>query len=221
MKCTACGKDVAAESIICPHCDHVLDASAFDAEPPETDEDDEVDAAPSPVASARAVRRGHEPEPSFGQRSPEDMLGDVRDFVRELPFFERMSLAGSVTALVACFLPWKDTLEDGDVLGVFSSGFASFALTVGSMVLLVLRAQGAVPTLPRAWLFLGQLGGNAGAGLWALICIKTAWNPTMTQALVGNYMRPVSTPSVGVFLTVLASIAAVLGGVLSNAPRSR
>ncbi len=59
MKCPSCNTEVAEDAAICPNCDHILDPSLFDAEPPR-DIDDEPTGAKA-IPTGRPVKSTGKP----------------------------------------------------------------------------------------------------------------------------------------------------------------
>ena len=49
--------------------------------------------------------------------------------------------------------------------------------------------------------------------LWCLVYMKISWDGTQVHSIEGNTLRPISIPSVGVFLGLLSGVLS-LGGTL-------
>lgn len=287
MRCPSCQAQVPAGTVICPKCDHILDASAFDAEPPSQTGDSEVSEitqAPKgkPAASARTASRPAtarkpaaaasagtgtrrpttaskpagkpaprrtampeapprraatppeqraaqedwrwKPDPNEAPRGgrtnsgiamvdPEDALADVKNFVAALSSADKIAFVGALGTLLSCFLPWKDTITEGEVLGLMSLGAAVAAISLLIVTAIVVRVRSVMPRLPAFAPWLVQFGGACFCVVWCLVCVKLALDTTLARSPIGNFERMVSSPSAGVFIAILTSLV-TLGGTL-------
>lgn len=277
MKCPSCHAEAADDAAICPNCDHILDPSLFDAEPPSAEDDAEKTGArampvarPGPSARTSAQRpsgakKAPPPKrPTAGARKevarpagprmpeapqkelkkergdwrqkiekedwgpapvpkaapqkesidPEDQIADVRRFIDELSSADKLALFGEVGVLMACFFPWKETVQDGAVLGLLSLGAVAFGTAIVAIGAIAMRVRKVLPTLNPVYPWVVQLLA-VGIGLaWCLYYVQDSWDRTMARAPFGNEMVMVSKPSIGVILAVLAGGVAVLGTIV-------
>lgn len=142
--------------------------------------------------------------------SLDDAYEEFKGFMSALSGPDRMSFVGVALGVLSCFLPWKETAAEGEVLGLMSLGVISLIAMLATGTALVLRVRG---TLPAQTMYMAQLGSMAISSIWCLIYAKTAWIDTMVRAQEGNYELPVSKPAAGVLICLLASLMA-LGGTL-------
>lgn len=144
---------------------------------------------------------------------PEVMLQDAGAFLRTLQGSDRIAFWGAVVVALSCFLPWKETAADGDVLGLMSAGVGAFLLSVGAMVAISIRVRRSMPGLNPMLPWLAQLGMTLVCLVWCAVYIKTASDMTRVPTPIGNADMMNSSPSMGAFLGVLGALAA-LGGTL-------
>jgi len=273
MKCPSCHAEAADDAAICPNCDHILDPSLFDAEPPSAEDDAEKTGARSipvarPSSSGRpaakpAARKPPPRKPTSGARKevarpagprmpeapqkelkkergnwrekvekddwgpapvpkveperesidPEDQIADVRRFIYELSQADKLALFGSVGVVMACFFPWKETVQDGAVLGLLSLGVVTFGTAIVAIAAIALRVRRVLPTMNPVYPWILQLLAVGFGLLWCFYYIKDSWDPTMARAPFGNEQVMVSKPSIGVILAVIASGVAGLGTI--------
>ena len=272
MKCTSCKKTVADDASVCPFCDAVLDASLFDAAPPEQD-----DAPPPPrrPAAKPAARPGTKPgvkkvagkpaapavkkKPSM-QRTEEDMdadlaadrkekaandwrsqiseedwkenqgkekekfvpnkamdpelaMGETKRYLLALPLADKLALFGTAMLVIFSFFPWKETVADGDVLGVMSSGVLVTLLGSAAVAGIIVRTRKTMPTLNPLLPWVAQLGCVGASAIWCLVYMKLSWDSTPAMSAVGNYEVWVSKPSLGLILAIIAAIVSIVGTI--------
>lgn len=262
MICPSCNNEVDDSAAVCPNCDAVLDASLFDAGPPDEDapppppkKKPVSSAKPGvkkvgptgkplkkkvPVAKKPPPDEDYEPPPSKkqdwrSQVSEEDWKAnagreqekfvvdrtlDANDamtatkiYIWELVLADKLALFGSAVMLLATFFPWKETVHDGDVLGVFSSGILVTLLTAISLAGIIIRTRKTMPTLNPIIPWMAQLGAVGVAGVWCLVYMKLSWDSTLAQSTIGNYQVWVSKPSFGLILALLAGIVSIVGTI--------
>lgn len=143
---------------------------------------------------------------------PDDFIGGVRLFVESLSIGDKLALFGAAGTIVACFFPWRETIAEGDVLGLLGPGIVTFLMAVGTITALTLRANRSMKNELLLWA--AQLGTIAFGVLWAFIAIQQSWNPTLARAVEGNQEVWVSKPGFGVILAVLTGGVSALGSVL-------
>ena len=146
--------------------------------------------------------------------SPEEFLSDTRNFVKALNLPDKLAFAGAAATVASCFLPWKETFDQGDSLGLMSLGAPVFVAAVAVLAAIVIRVRGLAPKVPVMVPWLTQFGAACFCVLWSLVFIKVAWDPTRTKSPIGNAEMWASSPSVGVVLALLFSIATVGGSLL-------
>lgn len=144
---------------------------------------------------------------------PEDFWGEVKGFVGDLTLADKLAFIGAFSAMVSCFFPWKDTITDGEVLGLMSLGAAVFAVTVVIIIAIIIRVRKVMPALHALVPWLIQFGGACFCIVWCLVYIKLALDTTMARSPIGNFERWVSSPSAGVYIALLMSVM-MLGGTL-------
>lgn len=225
MRCPSCKSVVSENAAVCPKCDEVLDPDLLDARPPEPDEDPDRtpprrQPPPRPKRRTKPTRPVAEPPPPRQRplvapdRSidPQALLEDIQLFVKGLPRADRIALYGTVGVLLACFFPWKETVNEGEVLGLFGHGIVTFALALAALVALVQRARGAVANALPLWVV--QLGGIGLGLLWSLVSVRLAWSTAPLESFRGSAEIFSSRPSFGLGAALLAGAVAAGGTVL-------
>ncbi|PZR17664.1 MAG: hypothetical protein DI536_04965 [Archangium gephyra] len=271
MMCPACNAEVDDTAAVCPHCDNVLDASLYDAAPPDED------AAPKPpprrVAprsgarpavkkpgtrpGAPAVKKKPAPRPAPARRAaaeeedyvpppskkpdwraqlseedwketsgkaPEKFVPDktldaneamveTRQYLFSLSMADKLALFGTSVLLIATFLPWRETVSEGEVLGVFSSGAIVTVLAGIALGGILVRTRKTMPDLNPLYPWMAQLGAVGASGVWCLIYMMMAWDPTHARSPIGNYEVWVSKPAFGLILALLAAITSIVGTI--------
>ncbi|MBJ6763990.1 hypothetical protein JGU66_24725 [Myxococcaceae bacterium JPH2] len=144
---------------------------------------------------------------------PEVLMLQGRDFLRELKGADRIAFWGAAAVVLSCFLPWKETAADGDILGLMSAGVGACLLSVGVMIAISVRVRRSLAQLNPMVPWLAQLGMSIVTLLWGLIFMKLASDTARVPTPMGNTEMMNSSPSMGVFLAVLGALAA-LGGTL-------
>jgi hypothetical protein len=176
--------------------------------------------APEPVAppplddgpdpwdrSARASGGGD------GIADPEELLQDTRELLGLLAGGDKVAFWGAAAVVLSCFLPWKETAADGDILGLMSLGLGAFILAILVMTAVGLRVKGSLQRVNPVVPWMGQLLCSFVCLVWCVVFIKVASDATRVPAEFGGGEVMNSSPSLGVFLAVLGSLAS-LGGTL-------
>jgi len=261
MQCPSCNEEIDDGLAICPHCDAVVDPSAFDDSPRPSKPAAPKKPAPKavkPVAKKPLKKPAPRPAPESSKREPEaknaagdwrsrvdpnewnqmsqkepekfqaDKAIDADDFITNLRFFvdalsagDKLAFFGAVATVISCFFPWKETVMDGDVLGLAGPGLVTFLMACLTLVALTLRVNKTLK-VNELLLWAAQLGTLSMGIIWALVSIKQSWDPTLARAVEGNQEVWVSKPSFGVILAVLAGGLTGFGTVLGlkgNSPR--
>lgn len=264
MMCPACNNEVDDTAAVCPHCDNVLDASLYDAAPP--DEDAPPRPAPKRVAPKTGARPGVKrpatrpgapavkkkpaarrppveddaPPPKkkddwrsqlseddwkeYASKEPEKFVADktmdandamlqTRRYLLELSMADKLALFGTSVLLLATFLPWRETVAEGDVLGVFSSGVIVTVLSALALGGIIVRTRKTMPDLNPLLPWMAQLGCVGASGVWCLIYMMLSWDPTLARSPIGNYEVWVSKPAFGLILALLAGITSIVGTI--------
>jgi hypothetical protein len=158
---------------------------------------------------------GREPEKFEVDRAinPDDVMLKTKLYLLSLSLADKLALAGSSVLLISTFLPWKETVREGDVLGVFSSGLLVTVLAAIGVGGLLVRTLKTMPTLNPLLPWVAQLGCVGISGVWCLVYIKLAWDSTLVQSTIGNQQVWASKPVLGVFIAVVAGVVSILGTI--------
>jgi len=152
---------------------------------------------------------------------PEDFWSDVKGFVSDLSLADKLAFIGAFSALISCFFPWKDTITEGDVLGLMSLGSAVFAVTLVIIIAIIIRVRKVMPALHALVPWLIQFGGACFCIVWCLVYIKLALDTTMARSPIGNFERWVSSPSAGVYIALLMSVMMLAGTLMGLKEKPR
>ncbi len=152
---------------------------------------------------------------------PEDFWGEVKGFVGDLSLADKLAFIGALSTLIACFLPWKDTITDGEVLGLLSLGAAVFVATVVILLAIVIRVRKLMPALHALVPWLIQFGGACFCIVWCLVYIRLALDRTMARSPIGNLEVWVSSPSAGVIIALVMSIVMLAGTLMGLREKQR
>jgi hypothetical protein len=158
--------------------------------------------------------------PGSSVLDPEEAMADARNFVVALSTPDKIAFWGAVATLIACFLPWKETVQEGEFIGLLSLGALVFAAQVGLIAAIVIRVRRAMPSLNAMVPWLVQFGTSAFSIVWCLVLIKLAVNTLKARALYGNEEVWTSKPGVGVILALLSTIVAFLGTLMGLREKS-
>lgn len=170
---------------------------------------------PSPAAT-----RGQATGDSSSIAAPEEIIADTRAFIGELSRSDKIAFGSACLVIISCFLPWKETAKDGEILGLMSTGVGALlgaALVIGTIFV---RKRGTLPKVNVSTLWMTQLGVSFFCILYTVIFIKSAFDTTKVQSQLGNEMVWNSSPSFGVFLGLLGTLGALLGSVMGLRERS-
>jgi hypothetical protein len=152
--------------------------------------------------------------------APEELLSDARAFVGELSRSDKIAFVGSCVVALSCFLPWKETAVDGDVLGLMSSGIGSALIALMVICAIFIRVRRTMPKLSPLMPWGLQLGMSFFCLLYVTVFIKGAFDTTEVPSAIGNQLIMNSSPSFGVFLAMLGAIAAFAGSLLGLKERT-
>ncbi|WP_369414502.1 hypothetical protein [Corallococcus soli] len=176
---------------------------------------DEDDLDSDGGASDPWAREGRDPGASRAPiEDPEVLLADARSFLGELEGADRIAFWGAALVVLSCFMPWKETAEDGDFLGLISLGFISFLFAVSTMVFVGIRVRNTMawvnPMLPWG----AQTASSVICLVWSLVFLKLSSDTHMVPSPLGNSEMMNSSPSIGCFLGVLGAVVALLGSLM-------
>jgi hypothetical protein len=145
---------------------------------------------------------------------PDDVMGEAKRFIVDLSTADKLAFFGSTTMFLACFFPWKETVREGDVLGLTSLGAVVFVLAIISMLAIAGRVRNLFAKVNPLLLWIGQLGAVTFSGVWCLIYMKLSIDQTVVRAPIGNEEIWASKPTFGVILALMSAAVATLGTVL-------
>jgi hypothetical protein len=196
---------VAKDAAICPRCDFIIDASFLPAEAA-ADVPSPAKAPAAPAARASAAAPG-----AFAD--PAELLAEARVFVRERTRSDRVALGGLGLLLLSCFLPWKETAQEGEIIGLMSPGALCFASALLCLGALYARVRAALPHLPAHGAWLVQLAAAVFGVFWCVVYLRLASDSSTVPSALGSYAVVRSAPAFGLFLALLGALGA-LGGTL-------
>ena len=145
---------------------------------------------------------------------PDDVMGQAKVFILDLSTADKLAFFGAATMLLACFFPWKETVSDGEVLGLLSLGVVVFALSLLALGAIVVRVRSSVKSLNPLVPWIAQLLAIGFSELWCVMYAATSLDTTAARSPVGNFEMWVSKPSFGLILAFLAGIVAAAGTVM-------
>jgi len=146
--------------------------------------------------------------------APEQMMEEAREFITELSRADKLAFGGAVAVILSCFLPWKETAADGDVLGLMSSGFGALLLALVVMGTLVIRVRQSIPKLNPLLPWMTQLIGSVICVLYTVVTLRFSIDTTEVPSAIGNALIMNSSPSLGVFIALLGGLGAMAGSLL-------
>lgn len=152
--------------------------------------------------------------------APEEIISDARAFVGELSRSDKIAFAGACLVILSCFLPWKETAAEGDVLGLMSMGVG--ALIGGAIVIsaIFIRVRRTMPKFNPLMPWGIQIGVSFFSLIYTVGFIKSAFDTTEVPSAIGNRMIMTSSPSFGVFLGLLGTIGALTGSIMGLRERT-
>lgn len=176
-------------------------------------------AAPEPDAMGgdpwdRAHRPARDDDEGHAIADTGELLAEAREFMGLLSSADKIAFWGAVTVALSCFLPWKSTAVEDDVLGLMSLGFGAFLLSIAIIVCIGVRVRGGMRGMNPVVPWMGQLVTSFLCLVWCIIFIKVSSDTTRVPSNIGNVEVMNSSPSIGVFIAVLGAIAALGGSVL-------
>lgn len=180
------------------------------------------DAEPrKPLLPPSPATRGYATTNTSGKMvAPEEIISGTREFIGELSKSDKITFAGAALIGLSCFVPWKETAADGEVLGLMSAGVGALlgaGLIIGAIFARVRRTM---PKINPSAIWMTQLGASFLCVLYTVVFIKTAFDSTQVPSHFGNQMTWNSSPSFGVFLGLLGAIGALVGSVMGLRERT-
>jgi hypothetical protein len=186
-------------------------------EEPEAEEEDWRIPPPPPSSVAP---RGPTTGSDTNIAAPEEIIADTRAFIRELSRSDKIAFASACLIILSCFLPWKETAADGEILGLMSAGIGALLGAVLIIGAIFVRKRGTLPKVDSSTQWMMQLGVSFFCILYTVVFIKVSFDTTQVQSQLGNAMVWSSSPSFGVFLGLLGSLGALVGSVMGLRERS-
>jgi hypothetical protein len=241
MNCPSCHKQVKDDAQICPHCDHIIDASFLGDVSGDADDDADPTVRPSPTAPAAnrwAKYYDEEAEDTKNLpknlRSPKsagakaDVLGSDRvvgaseqlegmlSRFKSLCFEDKVTFVAGALTTIMIFMPWRNTAADGDELGLLSlSGLLCLVFVFGAIVAIFGRTANYFPSLPRSMFPLLSVGFGGLVAITAIATGISSIDRTQVQGPLGATPVTNSMPAFGVWLTVVCAAGVIVGGILS------
>ncbi len=157
------------------------------------------------------ARVQHKEEPKFQSGDPDVFLTDTKNFIASLSLADKLSFFGAVALFVSALLPWRETVAEGEVLGIFGAGLLALFIAILLMVSVAMRLK--APAGERLMYWVIQLGLAGVSVLWAVIVGIQSIDRTLARAQVGNFEVWTSKPSFGVVLAAFAGAVVILGTV--------
>ena len=146
--------------------------------------------------------------------APEEMIADFREFMGVLGSADKMAFIGAAVVVLSAFLPWKETAEDGEILGLMSLGMVGVAGAVGILATIAARVRRLMPHLNVLIPWLAQLGLSVFCIIWCIVFMKLSYDATEVPSPMGNATIMNSSPSMGVYIALLGSLASLAGTLL-------
>lgn len=158
---------------------------------------------------------GREPEKFVVEKTmnADESMVKAKQYLLELPLADKLALGGTAMLLVATFLPWKETVADGDVLGVLSWGVLVMLLAVLALAGIFVRTLKTMPSLNPLLPWAAQLGGAGLSGLWCLVYLALSVDMTKVQSAIGNEKVWASKPSLGLLVAIGAAVVSIVGTI--------
>ncbi len=233
VTCPSCGESVADGTAICPSCDAVIDAAAFDdapaAEPAPKPKPASKPAAPARVPDPRkaakpAAAPAAAPNVSAGIRrrrrktvdvdySPDRVLGDTWDAVQSLLPFDRLAVLSAAGMGLALLLPWRTTQLDGEMIGMFGGGWPVLLFIAVAGAALWLRTSDDLRGLRPDQLAGAQILSAALSLGFCVWYFDQAIDNHPYKSMLGVTHLHTSSPELGVVVCAAASIALGIGSI--------
>jgi hypothetical protein len=234
VSCPSCGEEVDDGAAICPHCDAVLDASAFEGGGEGNADEAEAEAPPPPKKTAgskpagpgkpaaaapavaipetwgRGARRRKKAEVDY---SPDRILGDTLDTIRAMLPFDQLAFWGMFSMALSLLFPWRFTQVEGNEIGAFGGGWPVVLLLVLAGAALFVRTSDNLRGLPPHHLALGQIIAAILSIVYCAWYFVNAIDNHPYRTLLGTTDLKISSPQLGVVVCALAAIVMGAGSV--------
>lgn len=184
-----------------------------------------VKRAPAPPPEKKADWRDELSQEDWGEQKeavkfepnrtfdPNEGMSSAVKYIFQLALADKLALFGTAVLLMSTFFPWKETVTDGEVLGVMSMGLVVTVLSAIGIVGIVIRTRKPDPKLNPILPWIAQLGAIGFSGVWCLVALVISIDSTTVMSTIGNYETWVSKPSFGLILAILSAIVAVVGTI--------
>lgn len=143
----------------------------------------------------------------------DDFLGGLKQFIAVLNPGDKLAFFGALTVVLSCFFPWKETVTEGEVLGLVGPGVVTFLMAVLVITFMVVRVNKATK-VNELLIWAGQLGALTLGALWTFATIINSIDRTLARSMEGNQEVWVSKPGFGAILAVFALGLTGFGTVL-------
>ena len=159
--------------------------------------------------------QGKAPEKFVANKAldPELAMGATKQYLMDLALADKLALAGTSLLLISTFFPWRETVAEGDVLGIMSSGILVTILSAMAVAGIIIRTRKTMPNLNPLLPWVAQLGCVGVAAVGCLVYMKLSWDSTEAMSTVGNYKVWVSKPAIGLIIGLLAGITSLVGTI--------
>lgn len=186
-----------------------------------TSETELDDADPRKRLSPPAPSPRGRPPPNTGNIvAPEELLSDAREFVGELSRSDKIAFGGACLIAVSCFLPWKETAAEGEILGLMSMGVGALLGAVVIISAIFVRVRRTMPKLNPLVPWMVQLSVAFFCIIYSVVFMRVALDSNEVPSAIGNQMIMNSSPSFGVFLGLLGALVALVGSLLGLKERT-
>jgi hypothetical protein len=169
---------------------------------------------------APAAPKSSSANDNAGIVAPEEIIADTRAFIGELSRSDKIAFGSACLIIFSCFMPWKETAADGEILGLMSAGVGALLGAALVIAAIFVRKRGTLPKVNASVPWMTQLGVSFFCILYTVIFIKVSIDTTQVQSQLGNAMAFVSSPSIGVFLGLLGAIGALVGSIMGLRERT-
>jgi hypothetical protein len=146
--------------------------------------------------------------------APEQAIADFRDYVRDLGSADRISLWSALIVVGSSFLPWLETAEEGDLLGLVSKGFLCVLMALGVIGTMTVRTRRLLPNLNVLVPWFMQMGLAVVSTVWCLIFMKLSYDATEVPSPIGNSTIMNSSPSFGAYIGLIGCVGMVVGSLM-------
>jgi hypothetical protein len=150
-------------------------------------------------------------EPRFQSGDPDAFLTDARSFVSSLTLADKLSFFGAVALFVSSLFPWRETVAEGEVLGIFGAGLLALFISLLLMGTIAMRLK--APSKERLMYWVIQLGLAGISVALSFIVGLQSIDRTLARAQVGNFEVWTSKPGFGVVFAAFAGAVVIVGTI--------